>query len=155
MSCLTKSKLGWRGTNTGTINFNNVLVPAENILGSLLHGHGEFWAANVPSFIGHSATSVSGAQGLFDKTVAYVRERNLYGRPMDKLQPVSYWIAEAYAKLQACRALLYETTQRWDSGNHDPVMSAVCKASDATPASTYRTVCSRCGAAPGSWIAPG
>ena len=123
-----ESKLGWRGTNTGTINFNNVYVPAENMLGSHLRGHSEFWPANVPSFIGHSATSVGGAQGLFDKTVEYVKERNLYGRPMDKLQPISYWIAESYAKLQACRALLYETTQRWDAGDDDPIMSAVCKA---------------------------
>lgn len=122
-----ESKLGWRGTNTGAVSFNNVYVPAENLLGDLITGHSSFWAANVPSFIGHSATSLGCAQGLFDRTVEYVKQRNLYGEPMDRLSPVSYWIAEAYAKIQACRALLYETTQRWDAGRHDPVMSAVCK----------------------------
>ena len=123
-----ESKLGWRGTNTGTIAYNDVYIPPENVLGNLLTGNAECWPANVPSFIGHSASSLGCAQGLFDKTVAYVKERNLYGRPMYKAQPVSYWLAESYAKLEAMRSLLYTTTQRWDAGQEDPVMSAVCKA---------------------------
>jgi butyryl-CoA dehydrogenase len=121
-----ESKLGWRGTNTGALAFNDVWIPAENILGNLLAA--DLSPASMASYVGHSASSLGAAQGMFDKTIEYVKERELYGRPMDRLQPVSYRLAEAYASLQACRALLYETTQRWDSGEHDPVRSQICKA---------------------------
>jgi butyryl-CoA dehydrogenase len=120
------AKLGWAGTNTGSLAFNDVFVPAENILGDLLKS--DVSVANRASIIGHCAAAVGGAQGMFDKTVAYVKERSLYGRPMERLQPVSYRLAEAYSTLQACRALLYQTTQQWDAGEVEPVMPSVCKA---------------------------
>ena len=123
-----EAKLGWRGTNTGTIGYNNVFIPPENVLGDLITGAADLWQANVPSFIGHAATSLGCAQGLFDKTVAFVKERNLYSRPMYNCQPVSYWLAECYAKLEAMRSLLYTTARRWDAKLPDPVMSTVCKA---------------------------
>ena len=83
-----ESKLGWRGTNTGTVTYNNVYAPAENVLGDLLTGMADLWWANVPSFIAHSATSLGCAQGMFDKTVAYAKERTLYGKPLYESQPV-------------------------------------------------------------------
>ena len=123
-----ESKLGWRGTNTGSIAYNNVYVPAEDVLGGLLTGMADLWGANVPSFIAHSATSLGCAQGMFDKTVAYVKERNIYGKPLYHCQPAAYVLAESYARLEAMRSLLYATTQRFDQKRQDPVMGATCKA---------------------------
>lgn len=120
------AKLGWGGTNTGSLAFSDVLIPPENILGDLLSA--SMAAANKASIIGHSATSIGAAQGMLEKTIEYVRERHLYGRPMDQLQPVSYRLAEAYATIEACRALLYQTTQQWDAGTCEPITPSVCKA---------------------------
>jgi alkylation response protein AidB-like acyl-CoA dehydrogenase len=118
--------LGWNGTENCSIDFEDVWIPADNILGDLLRA--DLSEANWASNIGHSAASVGAAQGLFEKTVACVKERTLYGRPMDRLQPISYRLAEAYSTLQACRALLYQTTKQWDAGGRNRAIASVCKA---------------------------
>jgi butyryl-CoA dehydrogenase len=121
-------KLGWRGTNTGPISFNNVRIEADGILGNVLNGGVMHRAANTANVLSHAATSLGCAQGMFDKTLEYVKERKLYGKGMSELQPVSYWMAEAHAKLTAMRALLYSNVAAFDRGALDPVMGNVCKA---------------------------
>lgn len=123
-----EDKLGWRGTNTGPIDFTDVHIPPENILGDLLTGGGANRAANHANVIAHAATSLGCAQGMLDKTVEYVKERKLYGKDMYELQPLSYWLAEAHAKLVACRALIYTTARAYDAGTIEPAHANVCKA---------------------------
>lgn len=121
-------KLGWRGTNTGPVSFDNVRIEPENVLGDLLTGGFSHRAANHANLLGHVATSIGCAEGLFDLTLEYVKERRLYGRSMSELQPISYWMAEAWAKIQACRALLYDTAAAFDRGEMQPATSNACKA---------------------------
>jgi alkylation response protein AidB-like acyl-CoA dehydrogenase len=121
-------KLGWRGTNTGPLNFNNIRIEDDGILGPLLTGGTTHRAANTANVIAHSAVSLGCAQGMFDKTLAYVQERRLYGKDMYELQPLAYWLAEAHAKLTACRALIYSNAGAFDRGALEPVMGNVCKA---------------------------
>lgn len=121
-------KLGWRGTNTGPISLNNIRIEQENILGDVLTGGFSHRAANHANVLAHAATSLGCAQGMFDKTVEYVKERRLYGKDMYELQPVSYWLAESHAKLAACRALLYSNAAAFDRGAMEPAMGSICKA---------------------------
>lgn len=121
-------KLGWRGTNTGPIAFDNVRIEAKDILGDILNGGISHRAANQANVLAHAATSLGCAQGLYDKTLDYVKQRRLYGRDMSELQPVGYWLAEAYAKLQAARALLYTSAAAFDRGEMPVLANNVCKA---------------------------
>ena len=123
-------KLGWRGTNTGAIAFDDVHIAPEDVLGELLTGGFMHRAANHANILAHSAASLGGAQGLFDKTIEYVKERRLYGKNMTELQPISYWLAESHAKIAACRSLLYDTTRAFDAagGVMPPGMGNICKA---------------------------
>ena len=121
-------KLGWRGTNTGPISFNNVRIEADGILGDVLNGGVMHRQANTANVLSHAATSLGCAQGMFDKTLEQVKERRLYGKGMSELQPVAYWMAESHAKLTAMRALLYSNAAAFDRGALDPVMGNVCKA---------------------------
>ena len=123
-----EDKLGWRGTNTGSIAFNNVRIEEDDILGDLLKGGFTHRAANHANLLAHVATSIGCAQGLFDKTIAYVQDRNLYGKPMSELQPLGYWLAEAHAKIAACRALLYDTVRQFEAGTVAPEAGNICKA---------------------------
>ncbi|WP_439621382.1 acyl-CoA dehydrogenase family protein [Hyphomonas sp.] len=123
-----ESKLGWRGTNTGGVSYSDVDVSPENILGNLLTGNGDLWYVNQASFIAHSVTSLGGAQGLLDKTIEFVNQRSLYNGPMSRLQPVSYWLAEAHASLEACRALIYNACRMWDEGPRNEIQGSICKA---------------------------
>lgn len=121
-------KLGWRGTNTGSINYNNIRIEDDDILGDVLTGGFSHRAANHANVLAHAATSLGCAQGMFDRTIAYVQERRLYGKDMYELQPISYWLAEAHAKITAGRALLYANARAFDHGAMEPAMGSVCKA---------------------------
>lgn len=121
-------KLGWRGTNTGPLSFDDVRIERKDILGDILNGGVAHRAANQANVLAHAATSLGCAQGLFDKTLDYVKQRRLYGRDMSELQPVGYWLAEAYAKLQACRALLYTSAAAFDRGEMPVLANNVSKA---------------------------
>ena len=123
-----ETKLGWRGTNTGPISFNNVYLAEDDILGNILTGGFSHRAANQSNLLSHVATSIGCAQGLFDKTIDYVKQRRLYGRDMADLQPMGYWLAESHAKIQACRALLYNTVREFEAGTMAPEQAHICKA---------------------------
>jgi butyryl-CoA dehydrogenase len=122
-------KLGWRGTNTGPISFDDMLITPENVVGDLLTGASAcFMGANMASFMGHAATSLGCAVGLFEKTVAYVKERNLYGEPMVRLSPITDRLGTVWNKIEAMRALLYTSTRLYDDGRRDLVLGSTCKA---------------------------
>lgn len=123
-----EKKLGWRGSGTGTVIFKDVHVPEENVLGDLINGAASFGMGALYGNLTHAAASLGAAEGLFDKTLAYVKQRNLYGVPMTMLQPVSYWLADAYVKIEACRALLYDTTRLFEEGKVRPDLASACKA---------------------------
>ena len=125
-----EDKLGWRGTNTGTISFKDVFVPKENILGDLLTGMmgSKGNPFNQLGFIGQAASSLGLAEGVFDKTLSYVKQRNLYGTPMQHLQPVSYWLAEARGKIEACRGMVYNAARLCDEDRWNPMMASLTKA---------------------------
>ena len=123
-----ENKLGWRGTNTGPISFNNVYLEETDILGNILTGGFSHRPANQANLLSHVATSIGCAQGLFDKTIEYVKQRRLYGRDMADLQPMGYWLAESHAKIQACRALLYNTIREFEAGTMAPEQASICKA---------------------------
>ncbi len=125
-----EDKLGWRGTNTGSISFSDVLITPENILGDMLTAcNAHNLPCNQPSFVAHCAAALGGLQGMFDKTLAYVKERELYGAPMYKLSPVSDRLAEVYNKIQAMRALLYSAAAHYDNRPDFPLFphGSVCK----------------------------
>lgn len=123
-----EDKLGWRGTNTGPISFNNVRLEDDDVLGDILTGGFSHRAANQANLLAHVATSIGCAQGLFDKTLDYVQQRNLYGKGMAELQPIGYWLAEAHARITACRDLLYTTVREFEAGTMAPEKHNICKA---------------------------
>ncbi|MBI2963121.1 MAG: acyl-CoA dehydrogenase family protein [Deltaproteobacteria bacterium] len=131
-----EDKLGWRGTNTGTVMFNDVFIPPENVLGDLLSGNHDLGVVNQASFLGHAATSLGCLEGMFERTLEYVKGRTLYGAPMTQVQPVAYWLAEIYAKIEACRSLLYTSARRLPTEGRrgfeeigiDGLLGSLCKA---------------------------
>jgi len=123
-----EDKLGWRGTNTGPIAFNNVKISADDVLGDLLTGNADIAPVNQASFMGHAATSLGCVEGLFDLTVAYVKDRTLYGQPMHRLSPVTDRLAQIYGKIEACRSLLYSSTRLLDEGKMTGPQGSICKA---------------------------
>lgn len=120
-------KLGWMGTNTGPLSFDDVYLSPEDVLGDLLTGGtlaGAHARANESNNIAHAACSLGAVEGLFGKTLEQVKMRNLYGAPMYHLQPISYWLASIYTRIEAMRAMVYAAAQLWDQGASTPAFMA-------------------------------
>lgn len=81
-----EDKLGIRASGTCMLHFDNVRVPAENILGEI--GHGYKYAAGFlnEGRIGIGAQMVGLAQGCFDQTIPYLLERKQFGKQIYDFQ---------------------------------------------------------------------
>ena len=113
-------KLGIRGSPTGSPIFEDVRVPADNLLGELDQGFKIALATLDHSRLGVAAQAVGIAQGATDYAAGYAREREQFGRPINSFQGVSFKLAEMETRTAAARELLYRACALVDRG--DPEM---------------------------------
>ena len=111
-------KLGMHSSDTAELTFEDVRVPAENLLGE--EGKGFYhimWELQGERLIG-AAGSVAGAQRVFDKTLEYAKERNAFGRPIGRFQAIRHKFAEMATKIEAARQMVYTTAWRVQNGEY-------------------------------------
>jgi alkylation response protein AidB-like acyl-CoA dehydrogenase len=100
-------KLGWHSQPTAQVNFDEVRVPAENLVG----GEGEGFRIAMMGLDGGriniGACSLGGAQRCLDEALAYTRERKQFGQPIADFQATQFTLADMETELQAARILLY------------------------------------------------
>ncbi|MCW8842322.1 MAG: acyl-CoA dehydrogenase family protein [Rhodobacteraceae bacterium] len=105
-------KHGWRSSDTAELNFQDVRVPAENILGE----EGRGFYAIMQNFqnerIVIAAMAVGEAQAAIDLTLDYVKERQAFGAPLWDKQAIRQRMAMLAARVTAARALVYQTAAR-------------------------------------------
>jgi isovaleryl-CoA dehydrogenase len=107
-------KLGMRGSHTGELVFQDVEVPAENILGQLNEG-----VKVLMSGLDYERAVLSGGplglmQAAMDAVVPYIHDRQQFGQSIGEFQLVQGKIADMYTTLQACRAYLYAVGKHLD-----------------------------------------
>jgi acyl-CoA dehydrogenase len=106
--------MGTRGGGTGRIVFRDVPVPKENLVGSL-HGAGPvFYRMMIPERLTSAAPCIGMMNGVLNLAMSYADRRIQFGRKIRKFQAVSFMIAEAITKLDACRAMLYQAARAVD-----------------------------------------
>jgi len=100
-------KLGWHSQPTAQVNFDEVRVPAENLVG----GEGEGFRIAMMGLDGGrlniGACSLGGAQRCLDEAVRYTKERKQFGQPIADFQATQFTLADMETELQAARTLLY------------------------------------------------
>jgi isovaleryl-CoA dehydrogenase len=107
-------KLGMRGSNTGELVFNNVEVPAENILGGLNNG-----AKVLMSGLDYERAVLTGGplgimQAVMDNVIPYIHERKQFGQSIGEFQLIQGKVADMYTTLQAGRAFAYTVAKNLD-----------------------------------------
>ena len=107
-------KLGMRGSNTGEMVFNDVEVPAENILGALNGGVKVLMSGLDYERAVLAAGPVGIMQAVLDNVVPYVHDRQQFGRSIGEFQLVQGKLADMYTALQAGRAFLYTIGKNLD-----------------------------------------
>ncbi len=123
------NKMGLNGVPNVELFFENMRVPAENMIGE--EGKG-FIAAmrildmNRPTI---GAQSVGLAQGALDFALAYASQRKQFGRPVAQFQGLQWMMADMAMQIEAARTLVYETAHRIDNGDFARLaeMSAMAK----------------------------
>ena len=123
-----EKKLGIRASSTRELIFQDVKVPAANLLGK--EGMGFIVAMkNLDhSRPGIAAQGVGLAQGALDAAAQYARERVQFGKPIASLQTIQHMLADMATETEAARALLYAASRYIDSGAKDiSKMSAMAK----------------------------
>ncbi|MCB0876421.1 MAG: acyl-CoA dehydrogenase family protein [Solirubrobacterales bacterium] len=114
----TLDKLGMHSSDTAELSFEDVRVPAENILGQ--EGKGFYhisWELQGERLVA-AAGSVAGAERLFEKTLQYAKERQAFGRPIGKFQAIRHKFAEMATKIEAAKQLTYSTAWRFNNGEY-------------------------------------
>ncbi|HEX5622634.1 MAG TPA: acyl-CoA dehydrogenase family protein [Solirubrobacteraceae bacterium] len=136
-------KLGIKGSPTGQPIFDDVRIPAGNLIGE--EGRGMHVALGTldHSRLGVAAQAVGIAQGATDHAAAYARERRQFGQPISEFQGIQFKLADMETRTAAARELLYRACSKIDRGEPDAgKYSAMAKlfASDAAMAVTVEAV---------------
>ncbi len=109
-----EKKLGIRASSTCELIFEDCRVPKENLLGKVGKGFGLAMKTLDGGRVGIASQALGIAQGAFDETVAYVKERKQFGRPLSKFQNTQFELADMNTKLEAARLLIYKAANRKD-----------------------------------------
>mgnify|MGYP000645730929 FL=1 len=109
-------KLGMRGSNTCELVFDNVKVPAENILGGENLGVKVLMSGLDYERVVLAAGPIGIMQACMDLVVPYIHERKQFNQSIGEFQLIQGKIADMYTTLNACRAYLYTVAQSCDRG---------------------------------------
>ena len=100
-------KLGWHSQPTAQVNFDNVRVPVENLVGQEGDGFKIAMMGLDGGRINIGACSLGGAQRALDEAVRYTKDRQQFGKPIAAFQNTQFTLADMATELEAARALLY------------------------------------------------
>jgi alkylation response protein AidB-like acyl-CoA dehydrogenase len=112
-------KMGIRGSPTGQPIFDNVRVPASNLIGEVNGGFKVAMATLDRSRLGVAAQAVGLAQGATDYAASYAQERQQFGKPIAAFQGIQFKLADMESKTAAARELLYRACAKIDAGDAD------------------------------------
>jgi alkylation response protein AidB-like acyl-CoA dehydrogenase len=111
-------KVGMWPSDTAELLFEDMRVPADNLLGEEGKGfHHIMWELQGER-LSAAAGACAGAQLTLDGTVEYVKSRDAFGQPVSQFQAVRHKLAECQMAIDAARALTYETAWRVQLGEY-------------------------------------
>ncbi|KAL5615409.1 hypothetical protein BROUX41_005456 [Berkeleyomyces rouxiae] len=123
-----EKKLGIRASSTCVLNFDDVEVPKENILGEV--GQGYKYAINLlnEGRIGIAAQMTGLSLGAFENAVKYVwNDRKQFGQLVGEFQGMQHQIAQSWTEIQAARALVYNAARKKETGENFVMDAAMAK----------------------------
>lgn len=122
-----EDKMGIRASDTHTLMFSDVPVPAANRIGE--DGFGFRFAMNVLNGgrIGIAAQALGIAAGAFELSLKYSKERKTFGKPIADHQAIQFKLSEMATKIEAARLLVYKAARLKDEGRDYIQAAAMAK----------------------------
>ena len=121
-----EKKMGWKGSDTRTVFFENVKVPKENILGNPKKGFSQFLETLSGGRITIGGLSLGIAQGAFNAATKYSKERHAFGKEINKFQGISFKISDMATRIEASKHLVYHAA--WLKDNNFPFIKEAAMA---------------------------
>lgn len=122
-----ENKLGIRGSDTHTLQFNDVKIPKENRIGE--GGFGFKFAMKTLSGgrIGIAAQALGIAAGAYELSLKYSKERKAFGKEISNHQAIAFKLADMATDIEAARLLVYKSALDKDQGRSYDTSSAMAK----------------------------
>lgn len=121
-------KLGYRGVDTAELFFDQVRVPAENLLGgSEGEGFKHAMSGLEVGRINVAARAVGVAQAAFNDAITYAQQRTTFGKPIAEHQAIQLKLADMATKIEAARLLIQKAAARKDSGERCDLEAGMAK----------------------------
>jgi len=121
------SKVGWCASDTHELHFDDVRVPAANLLGQRGRGFAQFLSILDEGRIAIAALATGLAQGCVDESVAYAKQRHAFGQPIGKFQAIQFKIADMEARAYTARLAYYDAAARMLAGTDFKRQAAIAK----------------------------
>lgn len=122
-----EDKLGMRASDTVTLNFENVYVGPEDLVGEYNMGYVDALKVLERGRVGIGALSVGLARGALEESLAYSKDRQAFGKPIAEHQAISFMLADMATEIEAARLLVWDAAITLDRGESDRMKSSVAK----------------------------
>ncbi|KAA0965202.1 acyl-CoA dehydrogenase [Sporosarcina sp. ANT_H38] len=121
-------KLGWRGSDTGELYFENVKVPKENLIGRLNEGFKYIMINFQWERLTLALSSIALAEKALEDTVRYSKERIQFGGPLAQFQVLRHKMVDMAIDIEKARSITYRTVYRYDKGQDVTTEATMAKA---------------------------
>ena len=118
-----ENKMGWKGSDTRSIYFEDMKVSKKALLGTPSKGFKQFLQTLTGGRITIGALSLGTAQGAYERAVKYSFEREAFSKPINQFQGVSFKLSDMALKIEAAKHLVYHAAWRKDN-NMDVIKEA-------------------------------
>jgi len=118
ISATKLDKLGWRASDTGEIAFDNVEIPAANLMGEEDMGFPYIMQHFALERLIMGINAHARSEWALDYTIQYMKDRVCFGRPISQFQALRHKIADLAADLDLCKTYNYATTKRLNDGEY-------------------------------------
>ncbi|HDD36806.1 MAG TPA: acyl-CoA dehydrogenase [Archaeoglobus veneficus] len=120
-------KFGIKASPTSEVNFKDVRVGDDAIIGQLNKGFYQVLEFFDESRIEIAAQALGIAQGAFDITIEYVKQRKQFGQPIAAFQALQHRLADLRTQIETARLLIYKSAWNYDQGRIDPGLTSMAK----------------------------
>lgn len=120
-------KIGWYCSDTAEINFDNVKVPASNLIGQENMGFYYIMESFQLERLVSAITSISSTERCIEVTMKYLSERVAFNKTLSKFQVIRHSLAELTSELEAAKQLTYYCAWLYQNGNADVKRCSMAK----------------------------
>ena len=121
------AKMGIRMMATAEVTFKEVRVPLANLIGEENKGFYHVLHFFDESRIQIAAQALGTAQGAFDRALAYVKQREQFGKKIAQFQVTQHKLADMATKIELARLITYKAAWNFDQGRIDPKLTSMAK----------------------------